>query len=93
MGVKVNFLGEQPSQNGGTQEVAGVLVPRESVREDAGQPVVYVFRNGRVERRAIRLGSASGSDQEIIAGVSGGDQVVVTSSQELRDGQTAKVEQ
>jgi RND family efflux transporter MFP subunit len=90
MGVKVTFLGEQKPE----ESAAGtVLVPASAVKDDAGQKIVFLYRDGRVERRAVRLGMANGSDQEILAGVSAGDRVVVRSPGELRDGQAVSVEE
>jgi HlyD family secretion protein len=89
MGVKVAFLGEEPSAaaaGGG-----GVLVPRSALREEGGTAAVFVHRDGRVERRAVRLGQARGEDREVIAGLSDGEQVVITGVNELRDGQRARV--
>jgi len=89
MGVKVSFLGEQKSESSAT---GGVLVPKDAVRDDGGQPVVFLYRDGKVERRAVRLGatnSATGSDdQEIVAGLAAGDQVVVGNLDGLQDGQS-----
>src|SRR3970282_1007434 len=69
MGVKVSFLDEQKSESSAT---GGVLVPKDAVRDDSGQPVVFLYRDGKVERRAVRLGatnSATNSDDlEIVAG-------------------------
>jgi RND family efflux transporter MFP subunit len=93
MGIKVNFLGDEPSQAEATQAAPAALVPRDAVRQDAGQPVVFVYRDSRVERRAVRLGAQRGTDQEIVAGVSSGDQVVVRGPQDLREGQSVKLEQ
>lgn len=83
MGVKVSFLEERSSP----PTAGAMVVPREAVAEDAGQPIVFLYREGRLERRAVRLGSARGGEQEIVAGVSEGDQVVVGGLQNLRDGQ------
>lgn len=90
MGVKVTFLGEKPKE----KVAAGtVLVPSEAVRDDAGQPVVFLYRDGKVERRAVHLGSVNGNDQEIIAGLAEGDQVVTSNLQAMKDGQTVRLEQ
>jgi RND family efflux transporter MFP subunit len=89
MGVKVAFLGDEPS--GQTKESGRVLIPRTAVREDGGSQVVFVHRGGRVERRAVRLGQARGSDQEITAGLSEGEQVVVKGVEGLRDGARVRV--
>jgi hypothetical protein len=56
------------------------------VADDAGTPVVFLYRDGRVERRAVGLGQARGAEQEVMAGLSDGDQVVVGATG-LRDGQ------
>ncbi|MBI4478607.1 MAG: efflux RND transporter periplasmic adaptor subunit [Acidobacteria bacterium] len=94
MGVKVSFLGEQKSE---PPSVGGVIVPQQAVRVEAGQPVVFLYRDGKVERRAVRLGQASGATssdaQEILAGVSEGEQVVVGDLSGLRDGQSVRLEQ
>jgi len=84
MGVKVTFLGDEPkaAQAG----AAGVLVPQGAVRSDNGSSVVFVYHDGRVERRAVKAGSTRGSDQEIVAGLSSGDQVVVSGFDGLQDG-------
>jgi RND family efflux transporter MFP subunit len=90
MGIKVGFLGEQPAESSAS---GGVLVPREAVRDESGQDVVFLYRNGRVERHAVGLGAANGNDQEILAGVAQGDQVVIRGPQGLQDGQTVRLEQ
>ena len=88
MGVKVTFLGEEPSAPaaGGS----AVLVPRTALRDEGGTAAVFVYREGRVERRAVRLGQPRGDEHEVIAGVSDGEQVVVTGVDKLRDGQRAQ---
>ena len=83
MGVKVTFFGDEPKDRATGPRL---LIPRTAVREEGGSQVVFVFRDGRVERRAVRLGQAQGNDQEVIAGLSDGDQVVVKGLEGLRDG-------
>jgi RND family efflux transporter MFP subunit len=85
MGVKVTFFGEEASspEDGG----ARVLVPRAAVHMEGGSPAVFVYHDGRVERRAARLGLVRGDEQEVIAGLSNGEQVVTIGLGELRDGQ------
>jgi RND family efflux transporter MFP subunit len=90
MGVKVAFLGEEPSTRaaGATR----VLVPRTAVREEGGIQVVFVVRDGRLERRAVRLGQARGSDQEVVAGLADGEQIVVKGLEGLRDGLRVRIQ-
>jgi len=83
MGVKVTFLGDEakgPSAGANT-----LRIPKSAVRSDSGSSIVYVYHDGRVERRAVRLGAASGSDQEIVAGLTVGDQVVVSPPEGIHD--------
>ena len=87
MGVKVSFFGEQqPGQRG----TAVALVPRDAVREDGDAQVVFVFRDGTLERRAVSVGSTRGSDAEITAGLSAGEQIVVRGPEGLHDGERVK---
>jgi RND family efflux transporter MFP subunit len=89
MGVKVTFFGEEANHaaHGGAQ----VFVPRAALRVEGDSPAVFVYRDGRVERRAVRLGEARGDQQEVLAGLSDGEQVVTTGLAELRDGQRAQL--
>jgi membrane fusion protein (multidrug efflux system) len=88
MGVKVTFLGTEPTK----AETAGrVLVPRTAIHEDGGAPHVFVHRDGRVERRAVALGELRGTDQEVKAGLADGEQVVIAGARDLADGQRVTV--
>jgi len=88
MGVKVAFLTERAG--GEAEAAAKTLAPRAAVRNEEGQDVVFVVRDGRVERRAVRTAAARGEDVEILAGVTGGEVVVVGGPAELKDGQRVK---
>jgi HlyD family secretion protein len=85
MGVKVTFFGEEASHP--ADGMTRVLAPRAALHIEGGSPAVFVYRDGRVERRAVRLGQVRGDAQEVIAGLSDGEQVVTTGRGELRDGQ------
>ena len=90
MGVKVTFLGDEPATAQGTPRV---LAPQNAVRQDNGQSVVFLYRDGKVERRAVRVGATQGNDVEIIAGVADGDRLIVGGPETLRDGQRVDVKQ
>jgi RND family efflux transporter MFP subunit len=89
MGVKVAFLAEGEAERAAPR----TLVPADAVREAEGRQVVFVLRDGTVERRAVNLGESRGSDVEVLAGVTAGEQVVVKGPADLRDGQQVKVKQ
>jgi RND family efflux transporter MFP subunit len=88
MGVKVAFLGEERSA---PATGARVLIARAALVEEGATTVVFVHREGKVERRAVRLGQTRGNEQEIVAGLSDGEQVVTTGARQLRDGQSVRV--
>ncbi|HSB69346.1 MAG TPA: efflux RND transporter periplasmic adaptor subunit [Candidatus Methylomirabilis sp.] len=90
MGVKVTFFGDESAARPGG--AAPVLLPRAAVRGEGDSRVVFVYRDGRVERRAVRLGQVRGNDQEVTAGLAEGDQVVVAGLDGLRDGQRVQVQ-
>jgi RND family efflux transporter MFP subunit len=84
MGVKVAFLSDAPAEK--QSAAAQVLIPKSAVRDDGGQQAVFLYKDGRVERRAIRLGGTRGEDQVVLAGVSEGDRVVVGVAEGVHDG-------
>jgi len=88
MGVKVSFLaGEQAAGS----PAAKAVIPREAARTLDGQSVVFLVRDGRVERRAVSLGNETGGEVEVTAGLVPGDKVVMGGPADLRDGQRIKV--
>jgi len=89
MGVKVAFLAEPDPQGGGERTV----VPQEAVRTEGERSVVFVVRDGRLERRAVRTGPARSGEVEVLAGVRAGEVVVVAGPETLRDGQRARVKE
>jgi HlyD family secretion protein len=88
MGVKVSFL------EGAIDSTAAslLLVPGGAVRLDKDRPYVFVVKDGRIERRAVRTGLESGSDIQITAGLRRGEQVVTSSNGELHDGSRVSVQ-
>ncbi len=88
MGVKVTFLGPEPpaTQAGAPRAV----VPRVAIREEGGSHVVYVLRDGRVQRRVVRLGQVRGDEQEVTGELTDGEQVVVKGLDGLADGQRVR---
>jgi RND family efflux transporter MFP subunit len=92
MGIKVSFFegvaGTAVARNGaaGMGGAALVLVPRDAVRIEGDQRYAYIVKNGHVEKRAVKTGRERGSDIEVVAGLRRGEEVVVRSERELRDG-------
>lgn len=96
MGVKVAFLEEEPvaakkAREQGPQPVA--IVPKSAVRSDATSAYVFLVRNGKAERRAVKLGPDRNGDTTILAGLTPGDSVVTKGPENLRDGQQIETHQ
>ena len=47
---------------------------------------MWVIRDGRAERRAIKLGAVRGDETAIDAGLSGGDRIVIDGVDQLSEG-------
>jgi RND family efflux transporter MFP subunit len=93
MGVKVAFLGdEQPHAKADAGAGAPkTLILNSAVTHQDGKPSIFLVHDGKLERRAVTLGSQRGDDVEVLAGVSEGDTLVAKVPENLRDGQTVDV--
>ncbi len=91
MGAKVSFLGESVEAENEEEAVPTVLVPATAVRSDGGRDIVFVYGGGAVERRAVTLGPERGKLVGVIAGLRGGERVVVQGPDDLADGDEVKV--
>jgi multidrug efflux pump subunit AcrA (membrane-fusion protein) len=86
MGLKVAF-----QSAGGDAETAAparrlVTVPKNAVRRDADRDVVWLVRDGRLERRAVTVESTTGNVATLAAGLEGGETVVVSGPENLAEG-------
>src|SRR5713226_720562 len=95
MGVKVAFLEEEKpaAVKKGAEKApqAVAYIPKSAVRSDSSASFVYLLRDGKVERRAVSLGTDRGTDVAVLAGVTPGDSVVVKGPESLRDGQKVEI--
>jgi RND family efflux transporter MFP subunit len=92
MGARVSFLApaEAPS-SGAAAPTRSVTVPADAVQTEGDQPVVYVISDGKVERRAVRLGAKTDQGQVLLAGVSAGETVAVGGQGKLKDGSAVRI--
>lgn len=63
-----------------------VLVPEAAVVPRAGRTLVFIVRGGRAVQREVALGERAGGRVEVLAGVAGGDTVIVAGQQRIGDG-------
>jgi HlyD family secretion protein len=75
MSVKVAFQSTDEPKSGATNH--RLSAPKSAVRSVDGKDVVWVVRDGKLERRAVTVGGVMGDDATITAGVTAGEKVVV----------------
>jgi HlyD family secretion protein len=85
MAVKVAFR-DVGSAAGGRS----VIVPKSSVQNQDGHDVIFVVQKNRAERRAVTIGTVQNDDAVVLAGVSGGEKVIVDPPPGLVDGAAIK---
>jgi RND family efflux transporter MFP subunit len=90
MGVKVTFLGEEPKKAAGAIEPVA-SIPAGALRDENGSKIVFLVKDNKLERRAVKAGGTNGSDVEIFAGLVPGDMVVTKGPTDLRDGETIQL--
>jgi RND family efflux transporter MFP subunit len=90
MGVKVTFLGDEPKKQPGAVEPVAT-VPTAALRDDNGSKIVYIVKDNKLERRAVKPGNPRGSDTEIFAGLIPGDLVVTKGPPDLHDGESIQL--
>ena len=88
MGVKVTFLREADATDAASQSTAQsvTLVPQAAVKTDSGSTFVFLVNGQTVERRAVKIGGTDGDRVEVLAGLKGGDRVVIAPPAELAAG-------
>lgn len=75
-------------------EALGVVaIPGEAVREENGSRVVYVLKDGKLERRAVQIALQGSADGRIgiAGGVAENETVVATPGLRLNDGLAARI--
>jgi len=97
MGVKVAFLDQElevrKNVEKGKVPEALAFIPKGAVRTQGDSSFVFLVRDGKVERRAVKLGADRGTDVAVLAGVQPGAAVVVKGPEDLRDGQKIETHQ
>ena len=84
MGVKVAFRSSAEDQAAPT--ATQVVVPKAAIQNSDNRDVVWVVRDGRVERRAVTVAQTSGDESTIAAGLNGGEKVVINPPADLAEG-------
>lgn len=85
MSVKVAF--QQAGEDAAPQRE--LRIPRKAVRRDGGRDVVWIVREGKLERRAVTVSAENGEEVTIAAGLTEGERVVVQGPENLKEGDPA----
>jgi RND family efflux transporter MFP subunit len=92
MGARVSFLGPATAAAGAGRTARSVVVPAEAVlAQGTDKGVVFVVADGKLERRAVRLGAQEPRGQVIQAGVAPGEKVAVGGLDKLTDGERVRI--
>jgi len=94
MGAKVEFLEAARPAPAGSAAVAErprILVPATAIRTENGRAVVWIVRDGKLQKRDVDAGPVSGNFREIRSGLSGGEQLLVGGIETPTEGQRVKV--
>jgi RND family efflux transporter MFP subunit len=70
-----------------------LAIPRTALTGSVKNPQVYVVQDGKATLKAVQTGVTTGSDIEVISGLSAGDQVVISGQINLEDGSPVTVVQ
>jgi HlyD family secretion protein len=88
MGLKVAFqsstAGDEPSRQ-------TVVVPKAAVRRVDDRDVVWIVRDGKLERRAVTVESTQSNEATLAAGLNGGEAVIVNGPDTLVEGAPARI--
>ncbi|MDQ3069867.1 MAG: efflux RND transporter periplasmic adaptor subunit [Acidobacteriota bacterium] len=86
MGVKVAFHDEKEAASPAPDARPRMLMPAAAARGTGDTRDVFVVRDGRVERRAVRVGAVEGTQIVVLSGLTAGEQVVVNPPADLTEG-------
>jgi RND family efflux transporter MFP subunit len=88
MAIKVKFL--RPAGEKEVLAKAVPLVPKSAVRTEGAETVVFVVSGETVERRPVKVGLPDGDRLEVLAGLRGGERVVLSPPADLAPGKTIR---
>ena len=69
-----------------------ILIPQDAVIERFGEKVVFVVNRNNAKKRAVILGKESGSDIQIVSGLTVGEKIVVSGQYTLEDDSRVRIQ-
>ena len=89
--AKVNFL--EGKREPAERQESRILIPKAAVLGDGSGSAIFLFKDGRAVRRGVETGRELWGQVEVKAGLAGGEQLIVTGLEGLRDGDKVTVKQ
>jgi RND family efflux transporter MFP subunit len=89
LSARVSFTA-QPTQ--GKTGRTWVLIPKNAIRTVEGKSGVFRIVEGRARFQPVRTGAETQGQVEIVEGLAGGEQIVSSSTAEIRDGDKVRVQ-
>jgi RND family efflux transporter MFP subunit len=94
MGIKVRFLDDQPPpQVSAAAAGSRVTIPSAAVKREGNESYVFIVSDGHVQRRAVTIGAENDGQSEVLAGLSGGEELVAPIVDGLIDGAKVKLKE
>jgi hypothetical protein len=90
--VRVSFLDAQQPVRHDSPNPA-VIVPPGVLLKDGGHDALFVVKDNTAQRRAVTIGAALTSGQQVLAGLAAGEVVIVNPPATLTDGARVSVVQ
>jgi RND family efflux transporter MFP subunit len=88
MNTTVRFIGEE--NKGATRQAAGAYVPSAGIRDADGNKYVLIAFNGKAIKRDVKILSQR-SGGALVSGLNGGESVITTAPEGLKDGDKIKI--
>ena len=89
MNATVKFLADEVRKEAGSKP-SGVLLPTSAVRDRNGKKVVFLAFNGKALMREVQITSTRSAGL-VVTGLNGGEDVITTAPQNLKDGDKIKI--
>src|SRR6202049_5171980 len=88
MNATVKFLADENKQT--STQPQGVFVPTPAIHDRDGKKLVFVAFGGKAISRAVKI-QAQRSGGVLVQGLNGGEDVITSAPQELKDGEKIKI--
>ena len=89
MNTTVRFLADE-NKNVATEQTVGAVVPTGAIRDADGKKFVFIALDGKAIKRDVRVLSQRSSGA-LVSGLNGGESVITTAPESLKDGDKIKI--